>query len=373
MLVGSPKRKRDLVEHDDLPSSSRLGLPLPQLTSPKRRKRGRFQAKPLEIASTPDSSPRRSALDDQVQLTGHIGESILIADDSESEAGSPEDGGDPVLDDRLLGRPASPTLSSPSRRVPNTQASPRRNTQDVFKDPTQLIDFGDPDPDEGWDDASEATLPPEGPDPNSQLVDSPRANIIPETQPLSDEPANPELPDELEELFLPDEAEEPELPDTRALLGSKTQMPDFFVAEPDGGWDTLALIPSSPPAMPDHHSSPPPLPTKAPSPSPKKLKASMDTWVSNHLSAGYPVDSIIAALKATSNNLDRAKFVLKYMTRKGKGRIPSNERGIWTEDDDRDLESTHARRIEKVQAKHGTEICDVRLAFLHNYRQSEKV
>jgi len=340
------KRKRDVADDDDLPSSSPLGLPLPRSASPKRQKRGRLQAKPLEVASTPENSPRRLDLDVELQLTGRTDEAILIPDDSESEAECSKSDNDAIFDDSLLGRPASPTLSSPSRTIPNTQPSPRRSTQAVFNDPTQFIDLEIPDPEGGWDEDVETPLSPEELDPNSQLVDSTPSNVIPETQ--------------------------PDLPDTQALLDSRTQMPDFSIAEPDGGWDSFDLIPSTPPSMPGHHSSPPPPPTKAPSPDSKKLRAGLETWVKIQITAGYPLDNLIAALKATSNNLDLAKLVLKYMTRKGRGRIPSNEKGIWTEDDDEDLESTDARRIEKVQAKHGAAVCDVRLAFLHVYRQTEK-
>lgn len=346
-LAETPKRKRDVASDDDLPSSSPRGLPPPRSVSPKRRKRGHLQAKPLEIASTPENSPRRLDLYAGLQVTERTDEAILIPDDSESEAESPESDDDGVFDDSLLGRPASPTLSSPSRTIPNTQPSPRRrSTHAVFNDPTQFIDLEVPDPEGGWEDEEVDTrLPLEALDPNSQLIDSPPANVIPETQ--------------------------PDLPDTQALLDSRTQMPDFSIAEPDGGWDSLNLMPSSPPSMPGQQSSPPPT-TKALSPDPEKLKAGLETWIKIQVTAGYPVDNLIAALKATSNDLDLAKVVLKYMTRKGKGRIPSNEKGIWTEDDDEDLESPDARRIEKVQAKHGTAVCDVRLAFLHVYRQTEK-
>lgn len=348
-LAETPKRKRGVTNDDDLPSSSPLGLPLPRSASPKRQKRGRLQAKPLEIASTPENSPQRPDLDAELQLTGRTDDAIRMSDHSKSEAESSDsDDGDAIFDDSLLGRPASPTLSSPSRTIPNTQPSPRRSTQAVFNDPTQFIDLEVPDPEGGWDEDVEPPPSPEELDPNSQLVDSPPANVIPETQ--------------------------SDLPDTQTLLGSRTQMPDFSIAEPDGGWDSLELMPSSPPSMPGQPSSPPPT-TKAPkppSPDSKKLRAGLDTWVKIQQTAGYPLENLIAALKTTSNDLDLAKFVLKYMTRKGKGRIPSNEKGIWTEDDDEDLESTDARRIEKVQAKHGAAVCDVRLAFLHGYRQSEK-
>ena len=348
--ANSPKRKRLLHDDDELPSSSPPGLPLPRSASPKRRRQEGKRIRPLEIASTTEKSPRRPNIDPQMDFFEPDDEVISIPDDDERSSEGSSNVELESLGGSLLGRQASPTLSSPSRAVPNSLLTLQTDTQAVFEDPTQFVDFDIPDPDEGWDDEFEMDVPPAEPDPNSQLVDlppidSPLANITPETQ--------------------------PPLPDTQALLDSKTQILDLEIAEPDGGWDTLEFMPSSPPTMPGKHSSPP-LPTKAASPEPQKLKAGLNEWIGTHLSAGYSLSNIIAALKATSNDLDLAKFVLNYMARKGKGRIPSNEKGIWTEDDDEDLESTHARRIEKVQAKHGEELCDVRLAFLHLYRQSEK-
>ena len=346
----SPKRKRLLHVDDELPSSSPPGLPLPRSASPKRRRQEGKRIKPLEIASTPEKSPRRPNIDPQMDLFEPNDEVISIPEDNEPGSEGSSDVELESLGGSLPGRQASPTLSSPSRAIPNTLLTLQTDTQAVFEEPTPFIDFDIPDPDEGWDDKFVMDVPPAEPDPNSQLVDSPPiasplANIIPETQ--------------------------PPLPDTQALLDGNTQVLDLEIAEPDGGWDTLEFMPSFPPAMPGKHSSPP-LPIKAASLDPPKLKAGLNEWIGTHLSAGYPLSNIIAALKATSNDLDLAKFVLNYMARKGKGRIPSNEKGVWTEDDDEDLESTHARRIEKVQAKHGEELCDVRLVFLHLYRQSEK-
>lgn len=371
----TPKRKRphNIVD-DDLPSSSPPHFLLPRFISPKRQKRQDPRSRPLEIASTPERSPRRPYLHPYVESEEESGEVTIISKDIELEPDPSEDEGED-LGETLLGRQASPTLSSPTRTIPNSQPTDHPDTQAVFKDPTQFIDFDIPDPDEGWDDDFDNNYTVIEPDPNSQLIDSP-----------------PPQPSGSPSVVLISETQ-PDLPNTQALFDTKTQLPDFSIAEPDGGWDALdtASSPpplprqdSSPPRAPDHYPSPPPAPPNAtpanaastkpppPSPSSSQLKSTLDTWISKHLSAGYTVSNIISALKATSNDLELAKFVLRYMNRKGRGRIPSNEKGIWTEDDDEDLESPDARRIEKVQGKHGDEKCDVRLAFLGAYRQSEK-
>ena len=88
------------------------------------------------------------------------------------------------------------------------------------------------------------------------------------------------------------------------------------------------------------------------------------------MSAGYAKDDCLASLKATSFDLDLAMFVLRYMTRMGKGRIPRNEKGIWTREDDEDLEATDARRIERVYQKHGEEVVEQRWGFWKAWRET---
>ncbi|KAL8822695.1 MAG: hypothetical protein Q9191_006575 [Dirinaria sp. TL-2023a] len=348
------KKKRGLFVEDELPSSSPPGMPIPRSASPKRLRRETPGSKRLEIASTPDNSPHRSTLTAELFLGARDAETVNISDgeeETESEGTDVNDGEDQG-DASLLGRPASPTLSSPSRTIANSQLSPRPDTQAVFEDTTQLVDLEVPPPEEGWDeededgDEDDDELEPVEPDPNSQLIDSPPAQVIPETQ--------------------------PKVPDTQHLFDSKTQVPDFALAEPDGGWDTLDL-PSSPPRVtPDERSSPVPAPPRAarsPTPSPELLTTSINRFLDDHVSVGYAADDCLAALKATSIDLELAVFVLRYMTKRGKGRIPRHERGIWTQDDDSDLEASDARKVERVYQKHGTEAVERRWEFWRAWRE----
>ena len=341
----SPKRKRSIFDfdEDELPSSSPLGLPMQGSAWSKRQRRESLRTKLLEIASTPDNSPRRPELIAALQPVTTDDDLISISNGEEPESEGPEmDGSEVQGDFSFLGRPASPTLSSPSRTVPNTQQSLRPDTQAIFQHPTPLIDLDIPSPEEGWDDEDELQFME--PDPNSQLIDSPLENVILETQ--------------------------PELPDTQLLLNSKTQIPDFALAEPDGGWDTLDLLPSSPPAVPEERSSPAPnARAHSPTPPPELLTTSINRFLEDHMLAGYEADDCLASLKATSLDLELAELVLRHMTKKGKGRLPRNEEGVWTKEDDEDLEASDARRVERVYEKHGQESVERRWEFWKAWRE----
>lgn len=302
---------------------------------------------PSEIASTPENSPLRQGSSANLRLpTEHTGINN-VSDGAKSDAeSSTVDGSENRDDIGPLGRPPSPTLSSPTRTISNTQASPHRETQAIFEDPTPFVDLDVPPPDEGWDDEELSFFEP---DPNTQLIDSPplppsspHINVIPETQPNT--------------------------LGTQSLRDSGTQIPDFSLAEPDGGWDTLDLIPpmsSSPPSMADEHSSPVPVPrARSPTPAPGLLQDTIESFCDQHVLAGYAFDDCMASMKATCLDLPLAESVLRYMTRKGKGRIPRSERGIWTKDDDDDLLAKDARRVARVYEKHGEGSGEKRWEFL---------
>lgn len=251
------------------------------MTSPKRRKREGLLSRPLEIASTPERSHRRPEPD----LQSEEDKVIIVPHDEELEANPLDDDGEPEEDGTIVGRQPSPTLSSPSRRTPFTQPSQRHGTQAVFRDPTQYIDFDVPEPDEGWDDELDRESPSRNLDPNSQLIDSPPSVTVPETQPAVE--------------------------DTQNILDSRTQMLDLSVAEPDGGWDSLDLVPSSPIA-PSHHSSPmpvqrshtpPPRPRRQsppkPAPTPvKTYQTALKDWYAD-VSEDHKSTDISTALRAT--------------------------------------------------------------------------
>ena len=334
--IQSPKRKRDVFDEDALPSSSPPGSPSAVPLSQKRQRVDEIRCQPLEIASTPENSPTRQNLDLAPRVLAEDPTDILNI----SHNGLSEDGSDNESETIPVRRQTSPTLSSPTRFVTYTQNAA---TQAAYEDRTQFIDFEVPPPEEGWqDDASQSDVGIE-PDPSTQLVDFDQNQAIPETQ--------------------------PSLPDTQALLNSRTQMPDFDVLEPEGGWDAIdQVLSSSPPPMLDRRSISPPLVASNSLRPEERGSDPIGDFVKSQEAIGHHIEDIVTALRAASTDLDKAEFVLLYMKRKGRGCIPENEPGIWTQDDDADLHAQDARGWIRLQDKHGNKCCDERWEYLEHYR-----
>jgi len=377
------KRKHVTLE-EEIPSSS----PLQPSFSPKR-KRQSAAGLPLEIASTPDGSPlprggrRYSPL--FVETEEQANEDAAKFNDDIEENGSP------------LGRQLSDTLSEPGHRIDDTQA--------VFRDPTQPLDFDVPPPEEGWgnleDDGEWDKSDPEIPETEQPGFLVPDESEVPgalvreeslEVGLLDSDEAEDlgiPVPDEKEELgvLIPDEDEELGvdedsgadasesgsesqseslstiteghdqqiiIPETQAILQRQTQnlAPDFTIAEPDGGWDSL--IPSSPPHIPGSPS--------AESEASSITDDQMQVWMDARVAEGITEDQAAWVLRCTSLDTELASEVVKYLAKNGD--IPQRRRGVWTEADDEDLRSTDARKIQHLENKHGTEGLKGRWDFL---------
>ncbi len=355
------KRKRVALE-EEIPSSS----PLQPSFSPKRRRQS-AAGLPLEIASTPEGSPLARGGNHSSPLLFDFGEQankdVDSSEDGIDESGSP------------LGQQLSDTLSEPCLRLDDTQT--------VFRAPTQPLDFDVPPPEEGWDDLEDGgdwdATDPE----------------IPETE-------QPDflVPDEAEELgmLLPDETQElglhvpnkddglmndknsgadasksgsgsePEsfiteaqdrqiiIRETQAILRAQTEPPDFTIAEPDGGWENL--IPSSPPPMSDF--------PRAESEGSSDTDAQMQVWIDEQVAAGVTADKAAWVLTCTSLDTELAEEVVRYLVQNGQ--LPQRRRGVWTELDDENLQSTDARKIQWVEDKHGKEGIKTRWDFLNDWK-----
>ncbi|CAD6584188.1 MAG: hypothetical protein ASARMPREDX12_001547 [Alectoria sarmentosa] len=341
------KRKYVAIE-EDLPSSSPLG-PI----SPKRRRPSASEL-PLEIASTPE---KHRELDNE----GSFSPLFINLELEEDEPSIPEDS---TENDSLLGQQLSDTLSEPSRVVNNTQA--------VFGDATQLIDFDVPAPEGGWDNEElvvqnrsqpvdfDIPSPEDGREDNkqgiresAQLIDfdllPPEGGWDEEGPPVKEESESPNT-----ETYDP----QPNLPDTQAILRSKTPAPDFSIPDPDGGWNSL--IASSPPLMPNS-------PRAESEFSQTDLKDQMDAWIDGHATKGISVEQVESVLKSTSMDTALAHKALRHLAKKGA--LPEDWRGVWTDSDDEDLKSTDARNIQRLQEKHGADCLAARWQFLDFYAE----
>ena len=333
-LEESPhKRKRN--EHDadvdELPSSSPPNTPLLIPVFHKRQRLDGLGACLKEVASTPENSPIRR---DQK-------EAFETLQDTRSEV---VDGPDVTLDQEesfsqhgnAHGRQPSPSLSTPTRIVPDSNAD---TTQAAFQDSTQLIDLDIPPPEDGWKSEDTSSEPDFEQDPNMQLVDTDESYTVLEAQSA--------------------------LPATQFFLNDKTQLPDVEIADPEDGWD-IDLMPSSPPPLSDQQSR------SASSGEDggithDEVGISMNDWFASQIALGYHLVDAVDALKATSMDETMAEYVLMYMKTKGKGRMPTDQPGVWTLEDDKDLEATDARRITRVNEKHGEKACDDRWNYLMHY------
>lgn len=89
-------------------------------------------------------------------------------------------------------------------------------------------------------------------------------------------------------------------------------------------------------------------------------KAQMARWK-------FDEPTIKEVLIRTSNNPLYAKRALaKWVP----GQIIPDMRGVWTIEDDRFLEAPDSRQVERVTQKHGKDLCNDRLNFLHRARQA---
>ena len=172
--------------------------------------------------------------------------------------------------------------------------------------------------------------------------------------------------------------------DTQALLAADTQIIDFEVPEPIGGF----VDDASENDISDHdndnslgperinktssqgntHINITPISHSAQKPhSPLSLSASeLDDQINNFIDAGYAEPDIIAAMKCTSLDLHLTARLLPLL--EAYKHIPGDMRGVWTAEDDAALEGGNGRSIKLVAEKHGWAACDVRLRFLDEWR-----
>ena len=340
------KRKHSTFE-DDLPSSSPIG-PM----SPKRR-RPRGSELPVEIASSPEKG-RVSNIevpDSPLFIKLELEEDEPVLPTHSSEIGNP------------VSQQLSNTLSKPSNIVNNTQA--------VFEAATPSIDFDVPPPEGGWDNEELLVQDSSQPvsldlQPSAEYSKEDNKNGIKETTQLTDFDLAPpaggwveqdtEIKSESDsqntEIYDP----QPTLRDTQAILQGKTPAPDFSIADPDGGWDnpigsSPAIIPSSPRAESVFSQT--------------ELNDQIDAWIDAHAVKGISVEQVESVLKSTSMDTTLAHKALRHLTKKGA--LPVKWRGVWTESDDEDLKSTDARKIQRLQEKHGADCLTARWEFLDFY------
>lgn len=340
------KRKHVSIE-DDLPSSSPLG-PI----SPKRIRPSASEL-PIEIASTPEKSREPNIEQPYSPL-------FIKLELEEDESSVPTNATDY---DSPLGQLMSDPLFEPSRIVSDTQT--------VFREATQLIDFDVPPPEGGWNNGEFLLQDSSQPvsfydDPLAEDSKEDIKHDIREPTQLPEFNLKPPEGGWYEQEPQPKEQSEPPntetydpQPDTQAIFRSKTPAPDFSIPDPDGGW--TGLIASSPPITPDS-------PRAESVFSQTELESQIDAWISAHAVKGISVEQVESVLKSTSMDTTLAAKALRHLAKKG-GALPKDWSGLWTDSDDEDLKSTDARKIQRLQEKHGADCLTARWEFLDFYAE----
>lgn len=256
-----------------------------------------------------------------------------IRDDSELD----DEG---YLQESPLGKQASETLSELGHRINDTQAvlanasqqsdldipqlDSDRDDRDAFlREPTQQVDFDVPPPVNGWDDEDSGA----------------------EASSESESTAT-----ELHDL-------RPAILETQAILRGKTPAVDFDVPDPEGGWDQV--LPSWPPPMPSSPDTENGI---------SDVDAQTEAWINGQVARGTSVDHVITVWKATSMDTDLAEEVLKLVGKDAE--MPREKKGVWTETDDEDLGATDARKIQRLESKHGKDGLTARWEFLNFYKSA---
>lgn len=398
-----PKRKRLASEEvEEVPSSS----PLEKIKSPKRMRMSEAETPLNEIASThlragvepaAREVPDTYAIDNPANAnTDDLRNYVEIEDDSsEHEDEEDYDSEEPYPVSPELGRSPAKLLSDTPRNDSKTQAA--------FEEVVPEIDFGLALPEGGFGDEQEiendGTPRAEHKTVEDRDSEDPEVFHSLETD-QENEPdeihsirhplppnSNPNPRSDSDSDSIPQSS--PPLPispkynnaTTQALLNAETQQLDYSLPDPEGGWDAALLPPSSqsdpppssPPNLPPSSQPEPPQqqtpPTnKSPSPDPADQ---IDDFIDRHISLGYTDDAIHTALKCTNLDPDLSVEVLKAM-KADKGRVPRDMKGCWTEEDDRDLESVDARRIRRLEEKHGKGALEGRWAWLEDYRKDDE-
>jgi TRF2-interacting telomeric protein/Rap1 - C terminal domain len=175
--------------------------------------------------------------------------------------------------------------------------------------------------------------------------------------------------------------------DTQAILTTSIQIPDFTLAEPDGGWDAYEspsasqkVVNPNPPMLDDSIPSPPggwqeppapTPPTQQPPPSNQSQVLSkprfISDWITARTSDKLTPKQASEVLMSTSMDANLADVVLGYL-RLGQNVPPL--RGVWTKEDDADLQGQDGRGIKRLLKKHGDEGVERRWEFLEMWRNS---
>lgn len=219
------------------------------------------------------------------------------------------------------------------------------------------------------------------------VSDKPAQKSGPTVVDISSDDASSSLPSSPEVAPSNSQAKRKHAVETQDILNAETQAPDFFLPPPDdtqgvGGGNSQMQDPDlSIPLPPDFGTAEVELTssTKAPTKRQKgKQKAvesqtmdverELESWLDTQQVRGFSEASAIEAMQRSSMRPDLAELVL--LAEKGGLGLPSDVPGIWSEREDKVLESGDSGALRRLEAKHGWDECDARMRFLAEWREA---
>ncbi|KAI9665995.1 MAG: hypothetical protein M1821_003930 [Bathelium mastoideum] len=153
--------------------------------------------------------------------------------------------------------------------------------------------------------------------------------------------------------------------DTQNFLDfDAAELPDLHIPSPDKSLG-LSAHPSSPSVAPSSHKDE----------GPQNLHDSqtemsyLNSYLTEMVEAGHDYNHVVEALHATCLDAELAREILPKLG-SGQG-IPKNIRGVWTADDDEQVEGGDGKYIKRLESKHGWALVQERLKFLQDWRDGQ--
>ena len=95
----------------------------------------------------------------------------------------------------------------------------------------------------------------------------------------------------------------------------------------------------------------------------------MDKWIREMVEEGHDWDLVVEAMRVTCFDTDLVLQILPSLE-SGEG-VPQDVQGVWTEEDDEQLEGGDGRCLKRLDRKHGWTLMDERMDFLRRWREGQ--
>ena len=97
-----------------------------------------------------------------------------------------------------------------------------------------------------------------------------------------------------------------------------------------------------------------------------RLNEEIESFIEDCVTQGFPMQQTVTVLNSTCTDVALTGQVLQQMGRQQEGQItlPGDVKGVWTEEDDADLYSSDARKVGRLEKKHGADKFNARYEWL---------